>query len=245
MVIVNRFFNFFWILQLLIMKVKFFLDNIDYIILSKIENVFKVIGRIIATLIIFILLICYFFDINQNNDSINILISLIITMILCFIVSHIDDVYDLLYFLFTTLRGYIILSIVINFILTLKYKYKNNEMLYEVKLEVKSDEEMKESANLLLKEIDSIQDLSSKYFVTFKSKSSTVAQIRYLIYERYGEIPFKSEREFILEDNNSFTLVFSIKDKPKSIIIVFNKNTIVYNLDDIDGNIIYPKIKLL
>lgn len=122
-----------------------------------------------------------------------------------------------------------------------KYKYKNNEMLYEVK----SDEEMKESANLLLKEIDSIQDLSSKYFVTFKSKSSTVAQIRYLIYERYGEIPFKSEREFILEDNNSFTLVFSIKDKPKSIIIVFNKNTIVYNLDDIDGNIIYPKIKLL
>lgn len=119
MVIVNRFFNFFWILQLLIMKVKFFLDNIDYIILSKIENVFKVIGRIIATLIIFILLICYFFDINQNNDSINILISLIITMILCFIVSHIDDVYDLLYFLFTTLRGYIILSIVINFILTL------------------------------------------------------------------------------------------------------------------------------
>ena len=118
-------------------------------------------------------------------------------------------------------------------------------MLYEVKLEVKSDEEMKESANLLLKEIDSIQDLSSKYFVTFKSKSSTVAQIRYLIYERYGEIPFKSEREFILEDNNSFTLVFSIKDKPKSIIIVFNKNTIVYNLDDIDGNIIYPKIKLL
>lgn len=126
-----------------------------------------------------------------------------------------------------------------------KYKYKNNEMLYEVKLEVKSDEEMKESANLLLKEIDSIQDLSSKYFVTFKSKSSTVVQIRYLIYERYGEIPFKSEREFILEDNNSFTLVFSIKDKPKSIIIVFNKNTIVYNLDDIDGNIIYPKIKLL
>lgn len=126
-----------------------------------------------------------------------------------------------------------------------KYKYKNNEMLYEVKLEVKSDEEMKESANLLLKEIDSIQDLSSKYFVTFKSKSSTVAQIRYLIYEWYGEIPFKSEREFILEDNNSFTLVFSIKDKPKSIIIVFNKNTIVYNLDDIDGNIIYPKIKLL
>ena len=126
-----------------------------------------------------------------------------------------------------------------------KYKYKNNEMLYEVKLEVKSDEEMKESANLLLKEIDSIQDLSSKYFVTFKSKSSTAAQIRYLIYERYGEIPFKSEREFILEDNNSFTLVFSIKDKPKSIIIVFNKNTIVYNLDDIDGNIIYPKIKLL
>ena len=109
MVIVNRFFNFFWILQLLIMKVKFFLDNID----------FKIIGRIIATLIIFILLICYFFDINQNNDSINILISLIITMILCFIVSHIDDVYDLLYFLFTTLRGYIILSIVINFILTL------------------------------------------------------------------------------------------------------------------------------
>lgn len=80
MVIVNRFFNFFWILQLLIMKVKFFLDNIDYIILSKIENVFKVIGRIIATLIIFILLICYFFDINQNNDSINILISLIITI---------------------------------------------------------------------------------------------------------------------------------------------------------------------
>ena len=126
-----------------------------------------------------------------------------------------------------------------------KYKYKNNEMLYEVKLEVKSDEEMKESANLLLKEIDSIQDLSSKYFVTFKSKSSTAAQIRYLIYERYGEIPFKSEREFILVDNNSFTLVFSIKDKPKSIIIVFNKNTIVYNLDDIDGNIIYPKIKLL
>lgn len=125
-----------------------------------------------------------------------------------------------------------------------KYKYKNNEMLYEVKLEVKFDEEMKESANLLFKEIDLIQDSSSKYFVTFKSKSSTVAQIRYLIYERYGEIPFKSEREFTLEDNNSFTLVFSIKDKPKSIIIVFNKNTIIYNLDDIDGNIIYPKIKL-
>lgn len=117
-------------------------------------------------------------------------------------------------------------------------------MLYEVKLEVKFDEEMKESANLLFKEIDLIQDSSSKYFVTFKSKSSTVAQIRYLIYERYGEIPFKSEREFTLEDNNSFTLVFSIKDKPKSIIIVFNKNTIIYNLDDIDGNIIYPKIKL-
>ena len=39
-----------------------------------------------------------------------------------------------------------------------KYKYKSNEMLYEVKLEVKFDEEMKESANLLFKEIDLIQD---------------------------------------------------------------------------------------
>lgn len=119
MVVINRFFKFFWLFQLLIMKVKFFLDNIDYFILSKIKKFFEMSCFITTSLIIFILLFNQFFDINQNNNLTNILTPLIITTTLCFIVSHIDDVYDFIYFLFTTLRGYIFLSIVINFILTI------------------------------------------------------------------------------------------------------------------------------
>lgn len=122
-------------------------------------------------------------------------------------------------------------------------KYSDDYPLYEVILNVKADEEFKESAKLSINKVDKLQvDLSSKYIVTLTNNSDCTAQIHSLLYERYGEISFLPNKEISLVNNNGISLVFDIKDKPQSMIVTFKDNQLIYNIEQAKGNVIYPKL---
>lgn len=122
-------------------------------------------------------------------------------------------------------------------------KYSDDYPLYEVILNVKADEEFKESAKLSINKVDKLQvDLSSKYIVTLTNNSDCTAQIHSLLYERYGEISFLPNKEISLANNNGISLVFDIKDKPQSMIVTFKDNQLIYNIEQAKGNVIYPKL---
>ncbi|MGN0501209.1 MAG: hypothetical protein ACI4HK_08730 [Ruminococcus sp.] len=123
-------------------------------------------------------------------------------------------------------------------------KYLGNYPMYEVTLEVKANEELRESTKLCVKKIENSHiDLSLKYIISIVGKSDCPGQIRHLVYERYGEIPFFYKEEFILVDGNGFALVFDIKDKPQSILVTFMDNQVIYNIEQAKGNIIFPKFR--
>lgn len=122
-------------------------------------------------------------------------------------------------------------------------KYSDDYSLYEVILNVKADEEFKESAKLSINKVDKLQvDLSSKYIVTLTNNNDCTAQIHSLLYERYGEISFLPNKDISLVNNNGISLVFDIKDKPQSMIVTFKDNQLIYNIEQAKGNVIYPKL---
>lgn len=67
MIIVNYFFNFFWICQLRLMKTKAFFENIDYDIFAIIQRITKVTFALPFTVLLILILLCNYFHINQNN----------------------------------------------------------------------------------------------------------------------------------------------------------------------------------
>lgn len=117
MIIVNYFFNFFWICQLRLMKTKAFFENIDYDIFAIIQRITKVTFALPFTVLLILILLCNYFHINQNNYIIIVYILSGISGVSIFL-YYIDIIYQYFYCLFTTLRGYMCLSIIINFILS-------------------------------------------------------------------------------------------------------------------------------
>lgn len=120
-----------------------------------------------------------------------------------------------------------------------------NSVFYKINLQVKSDREMKERTKLSFQQIDDQNhNCSSSYLLTVNNINDEAAIIHHFIYERYGEISATELVYSILEKDQKITLIFSVKDRPKEIIISFKNATLIYNIQEATGNVITPKISL-